>query len=234
MMKLQIRMIMTKMVYNLLPGIGMVGIYLNFICVNNIHKNRTLDSIKQFKISKDDVVIVFCEGDIQNKTSMDKSISHARSINKKPMQNVMFPKTLGINNIYSNNELNLITYATIVYRDIKLPIIDRIRLTTHNIPKQILISFNKKKINPSKNIDSSVISIYNKIDSNIKLIKASRKARIKKRFIHQGITLKETLSFILQIILFSISISMLFKYNLYFWYVIFVIFMYYIYNWLIL
>ena len=245
MMKLRIRMIMIKIVYNFLPGIGMLSAYFGAICVNRCNKNRTLNAFAQFKIEKDDVVIMFCEGSVQNKESMEKSIYYGRNckeyakeyaeiIEQNPIQYIMCPKTQGINEIYSNNKLNVITYATIVYGDIELPVKNRINLTTHNIPKQIFISFGEKKIDHNKNIGSQVINIYSNINSEIKLIKELDKKQIKKDFIYYGITLKETLSFIFQIILFSISINMMFKYYLYFWYSIFIIFVYYLYTWMIL
>jgi len=246
MMKLRIRMIMTKIVYRCLPGIGMFSIYLKYICVNRCNKNRTLNTLAQFKIKKDDVVIIFCEGDIQNEKSMEKSIDYGRNckeyakeyaeiINQEPMQYIMCPKTQGINTIYSNNKLDVINYATIVYGDIKLPVKNRINLTNHNIPKQIFISFAEKKIDHNEDIGSQVIDIYSNINSEIKLIKElDEPYQIKKDFIYYGITLKETLSFISQIILFLISINMMFKYYLYFWYSIFIIFVYYLYTWMIL
>jgi len=226
-----IRMIMTKTVYKMLPGIGMASIFLGSISINHINKNLTLDNLKKLKINNNDILIMFCEGDIQYEKTLIKSIEYAKKLEQKPTKNIIFPKTTGFEIIRSNNPIDEIIYITLYYSDIKIPICKPIRLLTSDIPKEIYISFDKKNIAATNNIGQDIIDIYRSIDDKIDILSSDTYKHKKNNFKHYDITISEMLSFFSQMFLLGLSIYMILMYRYFILYNILLISLYYFYVW---
>ncbi len=235
-LKNRIRMIMTKVIYTMLAGIGMANMFGRSICVNWTNKEKTKTNMENMRIFPNDVLILFCEGDNQNKESMTKSKLFAtNNPNQIQMTNVMFPRTVGVEILNKNNDFDQIIYTTIYYDDqnYRPPIENRIKLLTDDVPKKIFIKFQTQNVKqteqtePIPKIDSSeIINIYKTIDNNLEEMKNHE---CKDDFSHSKITPTEIIGFVSNIILAGLSMYLLYAYPIMILYNILVLVGYYIY-----